>query len=223
MSLQEDSINWDGTGGRQTERLSVNPIKAEISASIWEPAIPDAPREQKPLRMSLTGPWLSEKKGVELKTNCRVREITLNSQGMADGVIYYDAEGRENLQKAEVVILACNAVGTPRLLLNSSSSQFPDGLANHSGLVGKNLMLHPWGKVVGYFKEGSNFQIGPVMNGITSHEFSETNPDLDFVRGTPSPSLRHLGPQPRPLLLERKYPGDLNIMRCSINILAPAS
>ena len=64
--------------------------------------------------------------------------------GMADGVIYYDAEGVERRQKAHVVVLACNGIGTPRLLLNSRSTLFPDGLANRSGLVGKNLMFHPY-------------------------------------------------------------------------------
>ncbi len=64
--------------------------------------------------------------------------------GMASGVVYYDAEGVEQFQPAEVVIVACNGVGTPRLLLNSASARFPDGLANSSGLVGRNLMFHPW-------------------------------------------------------------------------------
>ena len=56
---------------------------------------------------------------------------------MAAGAIYYDAEGKEHFQPAEVVIVACNGVGTPRLLLNSASPPFPDGLANSSGLVGR--------------------------------------------------------------------------------------
>ncbi len=60
---------------------------------------------------------------------CRVREITTDENGMAAGAIYYDADGREQFQPAEVVILACNGVGTPRLLLNSASARFPDGLA----------------------------------------------------------------------------------------------
>src|SRR5262249_48457129 len=81
------------------------------------------------------------RRGVRLKTRCRVREITLGPTGMADGVVYYDADGVERTQKAEVVVLACNGVGTPRILLNSRSPAFPDGLANHSGLVGKNLMF----------------------------------------------------------------------------------
>src|SRR6202030_148928 len=91
--------------------------------------------------------------GVELRTRCRVREITLNEHGMASGVIYYDAEGKEQFQPAEVVIVACNGVGTPRLLLNSTSARFPNGLANSSGLVGKNLMFHPYAIVSGYVEE----------------------------------------------------------------------
>ena len=49
--------------------------------------------------------------------------------------------------------MACNGVGTPRLLLNSASARFPNGLANSSGLVGKNLMLHPWPMVSGYVED----------------------------------------------------------------------
>ncbi|MEJ0018433.1 MAG: GMC family oxidoreductase N-terminal domain-containing protein [Acetobacteraceae bacterium] len=81
--------------------------------------------------------------GVELRTHCRVREITTNEHGMAAGVVYYDPDGVERFQAAEVVILACNGIGTPRLLLNSASARHPNGLANSSGLVGKNLMFHP--------------------------------------------------------------------------------
>src|SRR5215510_3085811 len=44
--------------------------------------------------------------GVELRTHCRVREITLDENGMADGAIYYDADGSERRQKAEIVVLA---------------------------------------------------------------------------------------------------------------------
>ena len=68
--------------------------------------------------------------GVELRTRCRVREITVNDHGMASGVVYYDADGVEQFQPAEVVVVACNGIGTPRLLLNSVSGQFPNGIAN---------------------------------------------------------------------------------------------
>ena len=121
--------------------------------------------------------------GVELWTHCRVREITLNDDGMADGVIYYDADGEERFQRAEVVILACNGVGTPRILLNSTSSRFPDGLANRSGQVGRNLMFHPAGFVQGVFEERLDSHKGPVGCSILSNQFYETDPNRDFVRG----------------------------------------
>ena len=63
--------------------------------------------------------------GVELRTRCRVREITTNEHGMASGVVYYDADGMEQFQPAEVVILACNGIGTPRMLLNSAQRVSP--------------------------------------------------------------------------------------------------
>ncbi len=75
--------------------------------------------------------------GVELRTRARVREITTGPDGMATGVIYYDRDGKEVFQPAHVVVVAANGVGTPRLLLNSVSGKFPNGLANSSGLVGR--------------------------------------------------------------------------------------
>jgi len=120
--------------------------------------------------------------GVELRTNCRVREITVGADGMANGVVYYDANDVEQFQAAEVVIVACNGVGTPRLLLNSVSGKFPNGLANSSGLVGKNLMFHPWTQIYGYVDEPMDGHRGPPLC-IWSQEFYETDPSRDFVRG----------------------------------------
>ena len=120
--------------------------------------------------------------GVELRTRCRVREITVNEHGMASGVIYYDAEGVEQFQPAEVVVLACNAVGTSRVLLNSQSAKFPHGLANSSGLVGKNLMFHPYARIAGYFEQDLDGNVGPG-NCIWSQEFYETDRSRGFLRG----------------------------------------
>jgi choline dehydrogenase-like flavoprotein len=78
--------------------------------------------------------------------------------------------------------LACNGIGTPRLLLNSVSARFPNGLANSSGLVGKNLMLHPWPQVGGYVDERVDGDHAPMIN-LWSKEFYETDPSRDFVRG----------------------------------------
>jgi choline dehydrogenase-like flavoprotein len=130
---------------------------------------------------------------VELRTRCRVREITTNEHGMASGAVYYDSNGVERFQPAEMVIVAANGIGTPRLLLNSASPRFPDGLANSSGLVGKNLMLHPWPQVAGYVDDELDGDRGP-MTVMWSKQFYETDPSRDFVRGYTLQFNRGTGP-----------------------------
>ena len=137
---------------------------------------------------------MAQRAGVELATNCRVREVTVDARDMATGVIYYDEHGVERRQRAEVVIMACNGVGTPRLLLNSVSSRFPQGLANRSGLVGKNLMFHPWGNVTGVFDEPLESHFGPQGCCILSQQFYETDRMRDFVRGYNMQIVRGSGP-----------------------------
>ncbi len=137
---------------------------------------------------------LALRAGVKLRTRCRVREITVGQNGMVDGVIYYDADGVERRQRAEVVVLACNGIGTPRLLLNSRSSRFPDGLANSSGLVGKNLMFHPYAMVTGIFDEPLEGYKGALGCCIMSQEFYETDLSRGFVRGYSFEIIRGVGP-----------------------------
>jgi choline dehydrogenase-like flavoprotein len=133
------------------------------------------------------------RRGVELRTRCRVREISVGDDGMADGVHYFDADGALHEQKAEIVIVACNGVGTPRLLLNSASRLHPDGLANSSGLVGRNLMFHPYAMVIGVFDEALEGYKGPTGCCLMSQEFYETDPARDFVRGYSFEILRGRG------------------------------
>ncbi|MFP6835847.1 MAG: GMC family oxidoreductase, partial [Pseudomonadales bacterium] len=134
------------------------------------------------------------RRGVELRIRCRVREVTLSDQGMATGVIYYDADGVEHEQKAEIVILACNGIGTPRLLLNSKSNLFPDGLANSSGLVGKNLMMHALVAVQGKFPDRLHGYMGPIGCSVWSKEFYETDPARGYARGYTMEIIRGNGP-----------------------------
>lgn len=134
------------------------------------------------------------RQGVRIKTRCRVREITVRDDGMADGVIYYDADGVERRQRAEIVVLACNGIGTPRILLNSRSPQFPDGLANRSGLVGRRLMFHPYALVRGIFPEPLEGYKGATGCCIISQEFYETDPARGFLRGYSFEMLRGMGP-----------------------------
>jgi len=132
--------------------------------------------------------------GVELRTRCRVREVTMRDDGMADGVIYYDEHGIEHRQRAEIVIIACNGIGTPRLMLNSKSTAFPDGIANSSGLVGKNLMLHAMAVTQGIFPERLQGWQGPIGCSLWSKEFYETDLSRGFARGYTMEILRGNGP-----------------------------
>jgi choline dehydrogenase-like flavoprotein len=132
--------------------------------------------------------------GAEVRTGCRVREITVSAGNRATGALYYDLDGALREQRAPLIILACNGVGTPRLLLNSRSAQFPDGLGNRSGLVGKNLMFHPFASVGGIFSEELDSLQGPIGSVIFSHEFYETDPQRDFVRGFGLQIIRQSGP-----------------------------
>jgi len=108
--------------------------------------------------------------------------------------VYYDEAGVERHQRAAIVVLAASGVGTPRLLLNSQSPAFPDGLANRSGQVGRNLMLHPCGYVEGIFTENLDGHLGPHGCCILSQEFYETDASRGFVRGYTMQVLRGPGP-----------------------------
>ena len=112
---------------------------------------------------------------------------------MASGAIYYDKDGKEQFQPAEVVIVACNGVGTPRLLLNSASARFPNGLANSSGLVGRNLMLHPWPVISGYVEDKLDGGRGPITS-LWSKQFYETDKSRGYVRGYTLQFNRGTGP-----------------------------
>ncbi|WP_197417690.1 GMC family oxidoreductase [Mycobacterium sp. GA-2829] len=123
------------------------------------------------------------KMGAKLRTNARVRQITVDRSGRADGAVYFDAAGVEHEQKARLVVLAANGIGTPRLLLLSAHAGAPDGLANSSGLVGKRLMLHPNGEVTGVYDEPMDSWLGPAGQSIHSLEFYETDVSRGFVGG----------------------------------------
>jgi choline dehydrogenase-like flavoprotein len=78
---------------------------------------------------------------LDITTNAMVYEVTLGRDGRANGVSYVDrTTGRHQHAAARVVILAASACETVRILLNSRSAQFPQGLANSSGRVGRYLM-----------------------------------------------------------------------------------
>jgi choline dehydrogenase-like flavoprotein len=78
---------------------------------------------------------------LDIVTDAMVSEVVLGREGLATGVKYIDRiSGTERQASARVIVLAASACETVRILLNSKSARFPDGLANSSGKVGKCLM-----------------------------------------------------------------------------------
>ncbi len=141
--------------------------------------------------------------GARLITGARVKQITLNEAGLADGVVYIDRGGAEHRQKAGMVIACANGIGTARLLLLSRNGRFPNGLSNSSGLVGKRFMIHGMSVVIGSFKEELESWTGPNGQHLSSMQFYETDASRGFVRG----AKWHLVPGGGPLGLHAGLAG----------------
>lgn len=117
------------------------------------------------------------KAGAQLIPNARVARVTTGADGLADGAIWLDLDGVEHRVRANAVVMAANGVGTPRLLLMSE-------IANSSGLIGKNLMIHPNTGVIGIYDEELESWAGPGGEYLYSLEYYETDPARGFVRGS---------------------------------------
>ena len=134
----------------------------------------------------LIPPALATKR-LTIVTNAMAREVTVGEDGLATGVTYIDkTTGRENHARARIVVMAASACETARLLLNSKSSRFPQGLGNSSGVVGKYLTATTGTGVSGF--------IPKMMNGVPHNEDGASgshlympwwgdNKKLDFPRG----------------------------------------
>ncbi|WP_236212015.1 GMC family oxidoreductase [Metapseudomonas otitidis] len=119
---------------------------------------------------------------LDLRPQSQAVLIEHDARGRASAVVYADAKGQLHRQRARAVAVAGNAIETPRLLLHSSSTLFPDGLGNGSGMVGKHYMRHTTGSVFAEFADPVHFYRGTIMAGIVSDE-SRFDPDRGFVGG----------------------------------------
>ena len=134
----------------------------------------------------LIPPAMATKK-LTIVANAMAREVTVNEAGLATGVAYIDRNtGRENQVQARIVVLAASACESARILLNSKSAKFPQGLGNSSGNVGKYLTDTTGLSVQGF--------IPRLMDGIRHNEdgvggmhifmpWWGDNSKLDFPRG----------------------------------------
>jgi len=136
-------------------------------------------------KSSLDNTYLSmiKSKKFTLLPNSRAIKINTNVLNKASEVIFIHKNKKTYKAKGSLFIIACSGIGTPRLLLNSKSEKFPNGLCNSSGLLGRNLMLHPLGYVEGTFKNYIASNIGPQGTNLYSHQFYETKEKNKFKRG----------------------------------------
>jgi choline dehydrogenase-like flavoprotein len=107
---------------------------------------------------------------MEVRPQSHVAHIEHDAAGKVTGVVYFDKDGKEQRQKARIVAIAGNSIESPRLLLNSASSKFLDGLANSSGQVGRNYMRHMTGSVYAVFDRPVHMYRGTTMAGIIRDE-----------------------------------------------------
>lgn len=135
----------------------------------WSAAYTDIPRGE------ATG-------NLEVRDHAHVARILHNDKGRVTGVEYFDKDGNLQMQKARLVCVAGNSFESPRLLLNSASSMFPDGLGNSSGQVGRNYMRHTTGSVYGIFEKPVRMWRGTTMAGIVRDE-ARHDPSRGFVGG----------------------------------------
>ena len=123
----------------------------------------------------------------EIRANCYVRKIEVGKDGRVTGAVYFhstgpEARSTEVLQRAKAVVVCCNGSETPRLLLMSKSNQFPDGLANSSGLVGKYLMFDSGAFCGGTFEHPLN-DFKSVQVSRLLHDFYDADPKRGFYGG----------------------------------------
>ena len=119
----------------------------------------------------------------ELRPDCYVRELTVDSAGRVKSAVYQDADGDVLEQEADLFILACGAVETARLMLLSRSGRFPNGLANGSDLVGRNVTFHEYSAAVGVFDEPVYAWAGGGYVSASSFQFYENDERRGFVGG----------------------------------------
>ena len=113
----------------------------------------------------------------DLRTQSVVKEILTDSRGRVTGVAYFDANNRLHEQPADLVIVAASAIESARLLLNSKSAMFPNGLGNQYDWVGRNLQGHAYTGAMGLMDFDIYDDLGPGAS-IAISDYNHGNPGL---------------------------------------------
>ena len=126
---------------------------------------------------------MAEKTGkCEIRSGCYVRRIQSSDAGRVTGAVYFDAQRREVFQRARAVVLSANGVESAKLLLMSGSKRFPHGLANGSGMVGRNFMWDLGGFASGLFDHPLDEYKGVQVSRLI-HDYYAADPKRGFYGG----------------------------------------
>ncbi len=113
----------------------------------------------------------------ELRTECMVTQIVADDRGRARSVLYVDGHGNRQEQPADIVIVSACAIESARLLLNSKSRLFPQGLGNRFDQVGRHLQGHHYTGATGYFDYDTYDDLGPGAS-IAITDYNHGTPGL---------------------------------------------
>jgi choline dehydrogenase-like flavoprotein len=131
--------------------------------------------------------------GVEVRANSMAVRVDTDGTGRATGVTYVrEGAGVERHQRAHVVAVAGYSIETPRLLLNSASSRFPNGLCNNEDQVGRYVMVQGASQTAGRFANEVRMYKGPPPE-VSSEHYYETDARRGFQRGF---SIQTVSPLP---------------------------
>ena len=130
--------------------------------------------------------------GAEVRADCMVTRVAVDERtGRATGV-HYVRGGQERFQRARMIAVAGYSIETPRLLLNSASARFPDGLCNDFDQVGRYLMVQGAPQTAGRFEDEVRMYKAPPPE-VSSEDFYETDPAKAYRRGF---SIQNVSPLP---------------------------
>lgn len=119
---------------------------------------------------------------LDLRPECRAIRIEHDEAGRASGVVYMDGKDDRHFQTARIVAVSGNCVESSRLLLNSSSARYPDGLANGWGHVGRHYLRHVVQTVWSIFDKPVHMHRGELMAGLIT-DFAKHDPSRGFAGG----------------------------------------
>jgi choline dehydrogenase-like flavoprotein len=130
--------------------------------------------------------------GAEIRADSMVTSVEVDQRtGLATGV-HYLRGGVPRFQRAAAVAVAGYAIETPRLLLNSASGRFPDGLCNEYDQVGRYVMVQGAPQTAGRFDDEVRMYKAPPPE-VSSEQFYETDPSKPYRRGF---SIQNVSPMP---------------------------